>query len=176
MTTPNKKKFEEIKNALFSSDTATVIKALNGLDEYPFVELVEPLLVVYAQNQDRTVNERLKEVLANLKISGADSAFITALGAKEWKHCRKDLLHFMWSSNIQPEVGWVLVAEIAAEGSYEEGVEILSLLENTELELQEEELLEAVSLLVTAINERPNDDATPIRKVLLESFRDRLNS
>lgn len=175
MSTRSKKKLDEIKAALFSNDTATVVQALNHLDEYPYAELVEPLLVVYAQKPAPTVAARLQEILSTLKVSGLEEIFMKALRAPEFRHCRKDFLHFMWSSNIQPDEGWVTIAELAAEGNYEECLEILSLLDNTEHELLEEEMLEAVSLLKIAINDRPNDEAVPVRKLVLQSFNDRLN-
>jgi hypothetical protein len=175
MSTRSKKKLEEIKTGLFSNDTNTVLQALHQLDEYPYAELVEPLLVLYAQKPAPAVAVRLQEILTTLKVSGVEEIFMKALRAPELKHCRKDFFHFMWSSNIQPEEGWVLIAELAASGTYEECLEILSLLDNTEHELLEEELLEAVSILKMSLNEHPDEEAAPMRKLLLEGFSDRLN-
>jgi hypothetical protein len=81
----------------------------------------------------------------------------------------------MWSSNVQPVEGWVSIIELAANGSYEEIIEVMSLLDNTEHELPEEELLEAVSILKIAINENPEHETTAIKQVLLQDLNHRLN-
>jgi hypothetical protein len=175
MSVKDKKRTEEIKSLLLSGDNEKVLTAIERLDECPSAELVQPLLVVYASNSDPEVKMKLNEVLTTLKVSGLEDMFIKAIQAKEFAHCRKDLIHFMWSSNIQPVEGWMHIAELAANGTFEECIEVLSLLDNTEQELLEEELLAAVSILTMALNEQPDDEAAPIRKVLLEGFSDRLN-
>lgn len=175
MTTKSKKKWDDLKAALFSNDAPVVLGALDQLDEFVHTDTVEPLLVLFAQNTNKEIKAKLTDILSTLKVSGLEDVFMKALQAKEFQACRKDFIHFMWSSNVQPESGWMHLAEWAAHGTYEECIEILSLLDNTEQELIEEELLEAVSILKIAINEQPQHEALPIRQLLLEAFNERLS-
>jgi hypothetical protein len=175
MIARNKKKLEELQAALLSNNEKQILDAIGRLDEYPFPEIIEPLLVLYAKQEEGLVKAHLYDVLTSMKISGLEEIFFKALGAKEFVHCRKDLIHFMWSSNVQPVEGWVSIIELAANGTYEEIIEVMSLLDNTEHELPEEELLEAVSILKIAINENPDHETTAIKQVLLQDLNHRLN-
>jgi hypothetical protein len=175
MIARNKKKFEEIQSALFSQDEKKILGAIGRLDEYPFPELIEPLLALYATSPEGLIKAHLYDVLTNLKVSGLEDIFFKALAAPDFAHCRKDLIHFMWSSNVQPVEGWVEIIEMAANGSYEEIIEVMSLLDNTEQEIPEEQLLEAVSVLKIAINENPEHETIAIKRALLQDLNHRLN-
>jgi hypothetical protein len=174
MIARDKKKFEEIKAKLLSKDQKQVLEGIDSLDEYPFPEVVEPLIFVYAQSQNTAVKQKLTEVLTTLKISGLEEFFLKAIISTELNSCRKDLLHFMWSSNVQPTHGWPSIIELAIGGSYEEIIEILSLLDNTEHEIEEAELLESVSILTTHLHENKDEPTRAIKTLLLQELNTRL--
>jgi hypothetical protein len=174
MITRDKKKFEEIQSALFSQDEKRILSAIGRLDEYPFPELIEPLLALYATSTEGLIKTSLYDVLTNLKVSGLEDIFFKALVAPDFAHCRKDLFHFMWSSNVQPTHEWPSIIEWAIGGSYEEIIEILSLLDNTENEIEEAELLECVSILTTHLHENKDEPTRAIKTLLLQELNTRL--
>jgi hypothetical protein len=56
------------------------------------------------------------------------------------------LLSFIWNSGIQPAGEVVFLTELAIEGSYEEALECLTIIEEIEEGIPEDHLLEASSI------------------------------
>ncbi|MEZ4799680.1 MAG: hypothetical protein R2809_07890 [Flavobacteriales bacterium] len=147
MNTPaQKKKIEEVKKDLFSGDDSLVQKAINYCREEGSAELVEPLITVFATTKNLHVKQEVGEMLSQLKVSNVEDAFMKAIKNPKYRHVRKQLLFFIWSSGIQPSNYLVQLTEIAIDGSYEEAVECLTIIEGLEDEIPESDILEASTI------------------------------
>lgn len=156
-TAAQKKKIEEVKRDLFSGDDKLLQKAINFCKEEGTAELVEPLIAVYATTENMFIKQEVGEMLSELKVSNVEAIFSAALKNPEYIQSRKELLSFIWSSGIQPVEDLVLLTEIAIEGSFEEAIECLTIIESIEDEIAESDILEASTIARAFISSHPED-------------------
>jgi hypothetical protein len=163
MSSSSKNKLvEEIKNDLFSGDDVVVMKAVLKCKDQDSITLVEPLIAVYASTGMPEIKREVADLLDNIKVPNAEQAFLKALSNKQNAKIRKDILSFIWNSGIQPIEQIVDLTEIAIDGSFEEALECLTIIENIDDQVPEEKILESASLLRTAISTSPNDPKTAL--------------
>lgn len=166
MITSKQKQLEEIKRDLFSGEDGVVLKALTKTRELGNAALVEPLLAVYLSTGSSIVREEAGDMLNTLKVSGTEEAFIHALLQPQWSGRRGEIVAFMWNSGVQPVDYFDVIARTAVEGSYTDALECLTLLENLDEEIPEEQLLESLAIVQQQLNDYPDDEKTP----LLQAF------
>lgn len=163
MSSSSKNKLvEEIKNDLFSGDDVVVMKAVLKCKDQDSVTLVEPLIAVYASTGMPEIKREVADLLNNIKVPNAEQAFLKALANKQNTKIRKDILSFIWNSGIQPVEQIVDLTEIAIDGSFEEALECLTIIENIDDQVPEEKILESASVLRSAISSNPNDPKTAL--------------
>jgi hypothetical protein len=166
MMTAQQKQIEEIKRDLFSGDDATVLKALLKTREMGNAALVEPLLSLYLTSGSSVIREEAADMLNTLKVSGTEEVFANALLQPQWSGRRGEIVAFMWNSGVQPVEYFDVIARTAVEGSFSDALECLTLLENLEEEIPEEQLLESQAIVQQHLNESPENEKTP----LLQTF------
>jgi hypothetical protein len=165
MNTAQQRKLQEIQNDLFSGDDALCAKAISRCEEEGTAAMVEPLIAFYASEAPSHLRQRVAELLATLKVSGIEYYFLQALENKTFAHVRKDLIGFMWSTGLQPVEAVALISQLAAEGDYPLVLECLTLLENIEDAIPEDQLLESIAIVHTRLNEMEQGD---LRRLLAE--------
>jgi hypothetical protein len=165
MNTAQQRKLQEIQNDLFSGDDALCAKAISRCEEEGTAAMVEPLIAFYASDAPSHLRQRVAELLATLKVSGIEYYFLQALENKTFAHVRKDLIGFMWSTGLQPVEAVALISQLAAEGDYPLVLECLTLLENIEDAIPEDQLLESIAIVHTRLNEMEQGD---LRRLLAE--------
>jgi hypothetical protein len=161
------KALEDLKNDLFSGDDVVVMKAVLKCKDQDSAALVEPLIAVYASTGMPEIKREVADLLNNIKVPNAEQAFLKALSNKQNAKIRKDILSFIWNSGIQPVEEIVQLTEIAIDGSFEEALECLTIIENIDDQVPEEKILESVSVLRSAISNQPNDPKTGLLADLL---------
>ncbi len=138
---------EEIKKDLFSDKDTKVSAALSKTREAADPSLVEPLLTFFATTSNPEWKAEAAEMLSTLKVSKVNKYFMDALANPSMKHLRREILAFMWNSNVQPVEDFVEITRIALAGNFEETFECLTLLESLDKIIPEEVLLECISLI-----------------------------
>lgn len=171
MSTAQQRKFESIRNDLFSGDDTLSAKAISRCEEEGTAPLVEPLLAFYASNAPQQLRLRVAAMLGSLKVSNVEDYFLRALANPEWKHIRKDIVGFMWNTGLQPIDAVCRISELASSGDYALTVECLTLLESIEDPIPEEQLLESIAIVHKAVSETPEGDF----KKLLNEYLNVLN-
>lgn len=167
---------EEIRKDLFSGDDLTVMKAVHRCREEGSALLMQPLLAVFSTTGNANIRSEILDMLSTLKVSGVEQDFLDALKNPAYRSARKDILTCIWSSGLQPVEGVALITEIAAEGTYEEAIECLTILENMEDEVPESELLEASSIARTFISFNSGDPKIGLMADLLAALEGRSES
>ena len=171
MSTAQQRKLDAIRNDLFSGDDILVAKAIGLCEEVGSAALVEPLLAFYASNAPESLRMRAADMLGSLKVSNVETYFLQALANPKWKHIRKDVVGFMWSTGLQPVDAVSQISELAASGDYALTIECLTLLESIEDSIPEEQLLEGIAVIHKAISDASNNDF----KRLLNEYMSVLN-
>jgi len=106
--------------------------------------------------------------LGSLKISAAEPILIDALAKPNHKNIRKDIIQFIWSSGMQP-VGYISkFTTIAIEGSFEDALECITLLDSIETAIPEEVLLESITMIKQHLGQsKPNDKTALLGQYLV---------
>jgi hypothetical protein len=138
---------EEIKKNLFSNQDDKVTAALAKTREVAEPTLVEPLLTFYATTSNPSWKTEAADMLSTLKVSKVNHYFIEALSNPTLRDIRRDVLSFMWNSNLQPVDDFVAITKVALSGTLEETIECLSLIENLDQTIPEDVVLECISLV-----------------------------
>lgn len=138
---------EEIKASLFSNQDEKVAAALAKTREVAEPTLVEPLLAFYATTSNPSWKTEAADMLSTLKVSKVNHYFIEALSNPSLLQIRRDVLSFIWNSNLQPVEDFVAITQVALTGSLEETIECLSILENLEQTIPEAVVLECISMI-----------------------------
>ncbi len=167
MTTKKKDKIAgEIRSDLFSSDEAIVLRAIHRCRDEGNATLVEPLIAFYASDGNVDMKKEVGEMLSTLKVSNVEQYFLDALKNPDMKHIRRDIIMFMWSSDLRPVENLSQITSIALEGNLEETLECLTLLESLEMPVPEEIILENITL----IKQNNNSNASPAVKNLIHTY------
>lgn len=146
-TSPKAKKLEELTKNLFNPDESIALKALETINEIGSAEIVPSLISLYASSTNPDVRREAGNLLSTLKISGAEQHLTAALKNPSFRHIRKDIIGFIWSSGIQPVDDLDIFTSIAIEGSFEEALECITLLDSLETAVPEAVLLESIAQL-----------------------------
>jgi hypothetical protein len=172
-TTQQKKIADEIRRDLFSDDDAVVTRAIDRCREQGSASLVEALIAFYASDAAATLRNEVGAMLGSLKVSGVEGFFETALKNRSLAHIHKDLISFMWNSDINPSSMLSEISAIAVNGDYSTRLECLTLIENSEAVFPEENLLPAIELLTQFLGNRPLHDADPLLMDMLSNLNGR---
>ncbi|MCC6599952.1 MAG: hypothetical protein IT223_04675 [Crocinitomicaceae bacterium] len=149
---------EEIVRDLFSENDTVVFKALNRCREHGNVSLVEPLIFLFARTESELVKKEVADILGTLKISNTEETFKKALSSEILRPVRKNILSFMWNSGVQPLEFMGLISAIAVEGSLEETIECLTLLDTIDEGIPEEQLLDSIATVREYIGDTGEKD------------------
>lgn len=156
------KKNEALRDQLVSEEEVHVLKAMEEIEQKGTVAMIEPLINLYGSTRFDSVKSKASELLSTLKISGAEQPMIAALSNSANRNIRKDILGFIWSSGIQPVNDIALISQIAIDGSFEEALECITLLDSLETAIPEAVLLESIMLVKQHLGNTQKNDKTPL--------------
>lgn len=158
---------------LQAEDVKSVLKTLEEIQEKGNVELIKPLIELGEKRQEKEIQDAIKKILFSLKISAAHPIILEELKNMEACPFRKTLLSVVWESNIDALPYLDTLVKIALEGDLYETIEVLTVLEESEGELIEEKVLDA--LLLIKEYEANNSQQDPTKGVFITSISDKIN-
>ncbi|MDZ4822604.1 MAG: hypothetical protein SH856_04025 [Flavobacteriales bacterium] len=165
--TEKQRKIEQLQRDLFSSDNAVVISALRKCLDSGDTSMVIPLIHLYATTKIALVKTEAAEMLGSLKVSGAENAFMTALNDGSLKRHRKDILAFMWNSNMQPTDHLSVIIGIAVDGNLEEAIECLTLVESMSGPFSSDQLKDSIAAVHEFLVEEEASEKLSLMRELL---------
>lgn len=168
MDTPKKSKPSKL-DLLFSADDEVAVAAIEALAEKGNKEVVLPILEVRL-NASPAVARAIESLLFQLKDKQAVEVLIDALTIPKFEPLRPVILASFWNSGNLPEGEIELLCRIAANGTFDEALEVLTIIENMDGPLEPEKLEAGISLVSKSIIEFPDHQ----RKGLLESLYEEL--
>ena len=136
---------------LNSKDDKKVVAELDRADKKGDIKWVQPLLHAFRNRKEDVIRERMGEMLATIKLSGAEGIYIEALESGECENIEADILGFIWSAGFDPSNKLDLVARIATKGDFRAAMEGLTIIEQCETIEEEHVLLEAILNVRSAI-------------------------
>ena len=164
-STKNKTEQKIIEDLSSSMDTI-VLKALEKVKDKGTEKVIPHLINAYFSNDNTKIKKEIKEILNSLKISSAASILIDELIAED--HERNQLiLNALWNSNLDSSKDVSKIIETAIRGDYLTAFEALTVLENMDHVIEEEELVESKLLLNNYFGEKTDEKADILKQILL---------
>jgi len=168
MQQPKKSKQTPL-DLLFSADDEVVIAAIELMAEKGTKEVVNPLLELLL-NCSAPVQRAIESLLYQIKDQQAVEVLIDALDNPKFISIRPTILASFWNSGHLPEGHIDLLCGIAAEGSFDEALEVLTIVENMDGPLEPQKLEAGIAVVSQSIK----NNAEEARTGLLESLYEEL--
>jgi hypothetical protein len=136
--------------ALLSADDARILKALAAIDERGDARSILPLLNALVRTTDTKVQQRITEMLYQVKVSGAVPELMKALEDPALRSVRRTILATFWNAGLDVRDQVEQLVAVAVEGDAEECFECLTVLESNEF-LNDKGVLAGIKRLNAAI-------------------------
>ena len=167
-----KNKAEKLIEGLSVDDIEIVLKTLEVIQEKGNKNLIKPLIELGMRRDEKEIQNAIQKILFSLKISAAHPIILDELSTMPPCPCRKVLLSTLWEAKIDALNHVDVLVKIAIDGDLYEAIEVLTVLEESEGELNEEKILE--SLLLLKEFESKNLAIDPAKDAFIKSIKDKL--
>jgi hypothetical protein len=131
--TPKKKRMDLAFAALLSADDAQVLTALTRIEQEGDAKAIPPLLQALARNNAAAVQQRIANLLYQVKAEGAVEQLIAALDEPTLLDVRRTILATFWNAGLDVREHLERFVTLAIEGDVQECFECLTVIENQEI-------------------------------------------
>lgn len=145
-TTPDKK-IKSLLVDLAGKDEASKVSAVQALKVHGNETVIEPLLVVLTSDSSAEVQSEIIDLLNTTKSTKVPAEIAKALVDSRFVDIRQILLSSIWNSGLDyaPYLKEIMIA--GTEGEMMEALECITILENMEADLSEDEIFEPLLVL-----------------------------
>lgn len=136
--------------ALLSDDDAKVLAAIAYVQERGDARAIMPLLRALARTTDQHRQQKIHELLYQVKVKDAANELARALDEPDLRGVRQTVIATFWNAGLDAAPYTEKLITCAVEGSAEECFECLTVMENQEL-LPEQAVLRGIKQVSAAI-------------------------
>lgn len=149
---------KQLTDELNSKDILVVKEALLKLRSVGSAEMIPLILRKWFSSEDEIHND-ITDILHTLKDKKAIPFLVAALSSDEFDSQRDKIISVFWNAGLDPKEYLSLFVKIACEGNYMECLECLTVIENLDPPLPEEQIMESLLILKTYfVNDKNRDD------------------
>ncbi|MBL7981464.1 MAG: HEAT repeat domain-containing protein [Flavobacteriales bacterium] len=130
---PKKSKLDLAFAALLSDDDAQVLTALARVEEQGDARAIRPLLTALAKSRDAKVQQRITDMLYQIKVKDAVPELMAALDEPTLLDVRRTVLATFWNAGLDVRDHLERFVDLAVEGDAEECFECFTVIENQEI-------------------------------------------
>jgi hypothetical protein len=165
-------KTKKLIDGLEVDDMDIVLKTLETIQEKGNKDLIKPLIELGVRRKEKEIQDAIQKIFFSLKISAAHPIILKELSTMPPCPFRKVLLSTLWEAKIDALDHVDVLVKVAIDGDLYEAIEVLTVLEESEGELNEEKILE--SLLLLKEFESKNLAIDPAKDAFIKSIKDKL--
>ena len=166
-------KLKELEKALQEQEGESLIKSIKKLESEGQASLLPLLIKRASENEDEAVQKAIENILFSLKDSKSHPVLLEELKKMPAIEFRKTLLAAIWNSKIDALPILDDLIRIAIEGDYYEAIEVYTILDESEGEIIEERVLDAL-LLMNEYKNSPDYKNDP-KKELIDQIASKLD-
>ncbi|NOQ71565.1 MAG: hypothetical protein GQ574_06165 [Crocinitomix sp.] len=155
--TVKQKKTKELLSDLLNGDNKEQVKAVQGLKVHGNETIIESLLVVLANNPSDTVYSEIVDLLNTPKSSKVPAEIAKALVDKRFVDIRHTLLTTIWNSGLDYRPYLAEIVTAGTEGEMMDALECITIIENIEGEMTEDQLFEPLIVLTEYLGSTQDD-------------------
>lgn len=150
MSTSKKSGLDKAFESLLHADDAQVLRALATVDQQGDARAIMPLLHALARSTDHKVQQRITDMLYQIKVKDAVPELMKALEEPVLRPVRRTILATFWNAGLDVRDQVEQLVAVAVEGDAEECFECLTVLEHNEF-LNDKGVLAGIKRLKAAI-------------------------
>ncbi|MBP7514752.1 MAG: hypothetical protein KA791_09415 [Flavobacteriales bacterium] len=156
MSDKSKNLMDQAFAALLSDDDAKVLGAIAYVQERGDARAIFPLLHALARTTDHQRQQKIHELLYEVKVKDAAAELARALDESALRGVRKTVIATFWNAGLDTSPYTDKLIDCAVEGTAEECFECLTVLENQEV-LPEKAVLRGIKEVSKAIAANTDD-------------------
>lgn len=153
---------------LNASDDKKVLKALKAIKKSGNEHFIEPLVHVWVSSESTTVQQEITFLLSGIKEQEDLEQLVNCLSTVDLGERKAALLAIFWNLNIDLSDYISTFVQHAVSGNYMECLEVLTIIENLDPPLPEEQLLESQIIVRNHLLDNSKEDKTDLVRGLLE--------
>lgn len=140
---------QSIKQNLFSTNTQTVITAINSIKEKGNKHYLPILFDLLNSNPEKEIEDEIKTLLSTVKDKETVTLFIDAINNKKYQAILKSLLEVCWQNGLDYSNYVPLFVDLIINEEWEIAFEAFTIIDNLEF-LPEQEIIEQTKTIIEA--------------------------
>ncbi len=153
------KKVVELLKKLDSKEPKDVISAIKSLKVSGDKTVIEPLVKLYSSTQNNAIKNEISDLLNTLKSTQAPAEVIKCLTNPKYDVAKTMLLSSIWNSNLDYTLYLDEIVKAATNGDLMDAMECLTIIENMEGTLDEQNIMDPLINLKSYLVENMDDDS-----------------
>jgi len=137
---------------LFSNNVEDILFAIKGLRNTGNVEILPYLITLLNENDDKKVKNALASFFNDIKSKKIATQIIDAIKNDKFKKIHHVLLSSCWQSNLDYSNYFNVFIDKFISGTYIDAIETLTIIENFDRKINDEEIQNSISKLKSEIN------------------------
>jgi len=159
---------QNILQNLKAKNNGLVLKALQDAKQRGSIHVLPGIIEALLQTEDDLVYEEAKSILFELKASKAGEVIIDYLKKDSSAGHRDILVSALWQSSIACEEYLSFLTELACKENYMTTLEVLTVIENMEGQLNDEEVLECIATINESLENGGDENKIKLLTSLVE--------
>jgi hypothetical protein len=165
--TAKDKKVKSLINDLQSKDEAQQLRAVKALKTHGTEKAIEPLVALLSQTDDNRLCKEIEEIFNTAKSTLVPEEIVKCLEKEQYANVRQKLMISIWSSGLDYRPYMGEIANATVNGGLMEAVECITIIENLEGMLEEDEIMEALLIFKSYLVETKMGDG-PKNEIIKE--------
>lgn len=167
------KNTKSIEESFLSNDKKKILKTLKAVEQSNNPALMVHLIKLGQNNADPEIQMKIRSLLFNQKLTKSQALMLDELKAMPAHPFRATLLAAIWNASIPILDRLEMIVAIAINGSLEEAIECLTIIEEAEGAIDEVQIMDSLILLNNYKNDetRKKEAKNPIIEEIFEKIQ-----
>ena len=161
------KKVKLLIDDLKSKDETVQLKAVKTLKTHGNELAIEPLVALLSATENGEIQKEIEEIFNTAKSTAVPEEIAKCLEYEAYANVRQKLLISIWSSGLDYRPYMGQIANATVQGGMMEAVECITIIENLEGMLDEDEIMEALLIFKSYLVETKMEDG-PKNEIIKE--------
>jgi len=171
------KKVSDLLSKLNSKEEKEVLSSVKGLKNHGNETVIEPLVAVFCSTDSEKVKAEITDLLNTIKSTKVPAEVAKCLNNTEYVAARHTLMISIWSTGLDYNAYMSEIAQATVNGELMEAIECITILENLDKGLDEDEIMDALLIFKTYLVETkdensPKNDIIKDIVILLQQMND----
>jgi hypothetical protein len=156
---------DSIIGDLFSIDQSIVLKTLSEISFTGKTHYIPVLIEILHSTDNQEVKQAIVKILSELKITNAVPVLVEAINNPNYKAIQEILVRICWENGLNFSPHLSTFVDLAIHADYMTSFEAITVIENSEGEISEEEAQSLIATIKNSIEKVPSE-----RKILLSEI------